>query len=428
MRTYEYPSQDSWPELSRRNTFEMMTLKSKIDQIFNLVSSKGDRALIKLTKQYDSQAVESISVNLSKEPIKLSEALKSAIDLAYSNIYKFHEQQKEKPKRVETSPGVFCWREASAIEDVGLYIPGGTAPLFSSLLMLAIPAKIAGCQSIVICTPPQANGKVADVILYTAQKLGVQKIYTVGGAQAIAAMTFGTETVPRVSKIFGPGNQYVTAAKIACMNYGVQIDMPAGPSEVLIIADDKAKPEFVAADLLSQAEHGSDSQSILLSNSKVLIDNVQKELRHQIEKLPRREIARQAIDNSRAILLGSLYECMRFSNDYAPEHLIINTDNYRQLSAQVKNAGSVFLGQYSCESAGDYASGTNHTLPTNGYARSYSGVSLDSFVKKITFQEISPEGILSLGPTIEILAEAESLQAHKAAVTYRLKSLANGIN
>ena len=428
MRIYEYPSQDSWPELSKRSTFDTDTLKAKIDQIFNLVSSKGDKALVKLTKQYDSSFVESITINLPQEPVKLEENLRAAIDIAYSNIFKFHEQQKLKSKRIETSPGVFCWREAAAIEDVGLYIPGGSAPLFSSLLMLAIPAKIAGCQNIVVCTPPQKDGKVADVILYTAQKLGLQKIYCVGGAQAIAAMTFGTESVPRVAKIFGPGNQYVTAAKIACMNYGLQIDMPAGPSEVLIIADEKAKPEFVAADLLSQAEHGADSQSILLSNSETLINSVQKELKRQLEKLPRKEIAGKALDNSRAVLLNSLDECIRFSNEYAPEHLIINTYNYRQLSSEVKNAGSVFLGQYSCESAGDYASGTNHTLPTNGYARSYSGVSLDSFVKKITFQEISPEGILGLGPSIEILAEAESLQAHKAAVTYRLKSLANGID
>jgi len=428
MRIYEYPSQDSWPELSKRSTFDTDTLKAKIDQIFNLVSSKGDKALVKLTKQYDSSFVESITINLPQEPVKLEENLRAAIDIAYSNIFKFHEQQKLKSKRIETSPGVFCWREATAIDDVGLYIPGGSAPLFSSLLMLAIPAKIAGCQNIVVCTPPQKDGKVADVIQYTAQKLGLQKIYCVGGAQAIAAMTFGTESVPRVAKIFGPGNQYVTAAKIACMNYGLQIDMPAGPSEVLIIADEKAKPEFVAADLLSQAEHGADSQSILLSNSETLIDSVQKELRCQLEKLPRKEIAGKALDNSRAVLLNSLDECMRFSNEYAPEHLIINTYNYRQLSSEVKNAGSVFLGQYSCESAGDYASGTNHTLPTNGYARSYSGVSLDSFVKKITFQEISPEGILGLGPSIEILAEAERLQAHKAAVTYRLKSLANGVD
>lgn len=428
MRIYEYPSQDSWPELSKRSTFDTDILKSKVDQIFSLVASKRDKALVKLTKQYDSSFVESITINLPQEPVKLEENLRAAIDIAYSNIFKFHEQQKLKSKRIETSPGVFCWREATAIDDVGLYIPGGSAPLFSSLLMLAIPAKIAGCQNIVVCTPPQKDGKVADVIQYTAQKLGLQKIYCVGGAQAIAAMTFGTESVPRVAKIFGPGNQYVTAAKIACMNYGLQIDMPAGPSEVLIIADEKAKPEFVAADLLSQAEHGADSQSILLSNSETLIDSVQKELRCQLEKLPRKEIAGKALDNSRAVLLNSLDECMRFSNEYAPEHLIINTYNYRQLSSEVKNAGSVFLGQYSCESAGDYASGTNHTLPTNGYARSYSGVSLDSFVKKITFQEISPEGILGLGPSIEILAEAERLQAHKAAVTYRLKSLANGVD
>jgi histidinol dehydrogenase len=424
MKRYEYPKVSQWAELIKRKTLDAKQLTSQVEAIFNEVSREGDDAIMRLTKKYDSKKVKSILVNIDSVELKnLDQDVLSAIDLAYDNIYKFHLQQKEDKKKLETSPGVFCWRVSQAIEHVGLYIPGGSSPLFSSLLMLAVPAIIAGCKNIVVCTPPNENGDIPELILYTAKKLGLKSIYKVGGAQAIAAMTLGTESIPKVSKIFGPGNQYVTAAKMLCSQYGVQIDMPAGPSEVLVIADQNANPKFVAADLLSQAEHGADSQVILLSNDRKLIDSVQIELDAQIEKLPRKEVAKQSLDNSSMLLFKSTRECMDFSNLYAPEHLILNTKNYNTLSQYVINAGSVFLGPYSCESAGDYASGTNHTLPTNGYAKSYSGVSLDSFVKKITFQELTKEGIRNLGPSVEILAEAEQLQGHKEAVSIRLKSL-----
>ena len=424
MMLYKYPREADWAELIKRQSINPKELEKTIKSIFDQVSEEGDVALIRLTKEFDTKNISSVVQRTDSVDInKLDRDVLKAIDVAYKNIYSFHSKQKERKEKVETTSGVYCWRESRAIEKVGLYIPGGSAPLFSSLLMLAIPAKIAGCKEVVVCTPPKADGNIHELVLYTAQKLGISNVYKVGGAQAIAAMALGTESIPSVSKIFGPGNQYVTAAKVACAQYGIQIDMPAGPSEVLVIADENADPKFVAADMLSQAEHGPDSQTILLSDSLELLRKVEKEVSEQIEELPRKLIARKALENSRMILLETLQDCMDFSNAYAPEHLIINTANYRELSKSVINAGSVFLGPYSCESAGDYASGTNHTLPTNGFARSYSGVSLDSFIKKITFQEISREGIKALGPSVEVLAEAEELLAHKEAVTVRLKSL-----
>ena len=424
MMLYKYPREADWAELIKRQSINPKELEKTIKSIFDQVSEEGDVALIRLTKEFDTKNISSVVQRTDSVDInKLDRDVLKAIDVAYKNIYSFHSKQKERKEKVETTSGVYCWRESRAIEKVGLYIPGGSAPLFSSLLMLAIPAKIAGCKEVVVCTPPKADGNIHELVLYTAQKLGISNVYKVGGAQAIAAMALGTESIPSVSKIFGPGNQYVTAAKVACAQYGIQIDMPAGPSEVLVIADENADPKFVAADMLSQAEHGPDSQTILLSDSLELLRKVEKEVSEQIEELPRKLIARKALENSRMILLETLQDCMDFSNAYAPEHLIINTANYRELSKSVINAGSVFLGPYSCESAGDYASGTNHTLPTNGFARSYSGVSLDSFIKKITFQEISREGIKALGPSVEVLAEAEELLAHKEAVTVRVKSL-----
>ena len=349
--------------------------------------------------------------------------LKQAIEQAKNNIEVFHTSQKEEPKIIETTKGVQCWRKSVGIEKVGLYIPGGTAPLFSTILMLAVPAKVAGCKEIVLCTPPNKEGKVNPVILYTANLVGVTKIFKVGGAQAIGAMTFGTETIPQVYKIFGPGNQFVTKAKELVQEYGVAIDMPAGPSEVLVIADETSNPSFVAADLLSQAEHGTDSQVILVSNNKGIIGEIENELEKQVNELPRKDIAQKALKNSRTVYFDSIEEGIDFSNEYAPEHLIIASEKADDFIEKITNAGSVFLGNYSCESAGDYASGTNHTLPTYGYAKNYSGVSLDSFVKKITFQKLSKEGIQNIGNTIELMAEAEGLQAHKNAVTLRLKSL-----
>ncbi len=344
------------------------------------------------------------------------------------NIESYHRSQAEQPEKLETTEGVFCWRESRAIEKVGLYIPGGTAPLFSSVLMLAVPAMIAGCEEIIICTPPGSDEKINPAILYSASVCGVTKIFKTGGAQAIAAMAYGTESVPAVNKIFGPGNQYVTRAKELVQLNGTAIDIPAGPSEVLLIADKSANPEFIAADLLSQAEHGNDSQVLLLSDSEKLIGDTTIAINKQLEKLPRKDIAAKALKNSMAILLNDINTCIQLSNLYAPEHLILAISNYKELAGSIKSAGSVFLGSYSCESAGDYASGTNHTLPTNGYARAYSGVSLDSYIKKISFQEISSEGLKNIGKYIEIMAEAEGLQAHKNAVSIRLKSMQDEAN
>ncbi len=399
-------------------------LDQLVNKVFSDIKNNGDEALKYYTYLFDKVKIDKINLknDFQNTTTTINLKLKKAIQLAKCNIEKFHRSQLQQINKVETSKGVICWREDRPIEKVGIYIPGGTAPLLSTVLMLAIPAKIAGCKEIILCSPPDINGEINPAILYAAQLIGVNSIFRVGGIQAIAALTFGTESIPRVDKIFGPGNQYVTAAKQKSLNYGLAIDMPAGPSEVLIIADETAKPEFVAADLLSQAEHGTDSQVILLSNNQEMISKSLEELENQIKNLPRKEIAKKALEKSQAILMSSISECIQLSNKYAPEHLILATKNTASYLKLIENAGSVFIGNYSCESAGDYASGTNHTLPTNGFARNYSGVSVESFMKKITFQEITKEGINNIGPAIEIMAEAEQLMAHKNAVTLRLKS------
>ncbi|WP_420577216.1 histidinol dehydrogenase [Ekhidna sp.] len=423
MKKIKYPDKTSWAELCKRPTFDFAELETKVRSIMMEVKERGDDALLEMAKKFDGVELDALVVDLHEQSFEIDSELAEAIKIAKQNIESFHLSQKEEVQKIETMEGVTCWRKSVAIQNVGLYIPGGSAPLFSTLLMLAIPAKIAGCKNITVCTPPTKDGKLNAVIGWTCQLLGIEKIFLTGGAQAIAAMTFGTESIPKADKIFGPGNQYVTAAKRLAQNYGVAIDMPAGPSEVLVIADGTAYPEFVAADLLSQAEHGPDSQVVLVSNSENLISEVNSEITKQVKDLPREEIALKALESSQSILVKYLNEAVAFSNEYAPEHLIIATDNAEELSEQVTIAGSVFLGNWSCESAGDYASGTNHTLPTNGYARNYSGVSLDSFLKKITFQKLSAKGIQNLGPAIEKMAEAEQLQAHKNAVSLRLKKL-----
>lgn len=425
MKTIKYPAIEEWQSLCERPELDVSELESTVSSVFRKVQEKGDQALLEFAQKFDKVNMKSITIDLKKVEFDIDTELKEAIKLAKSNIEKFHISQKEAPQKIETLKGVTCWRKSVAIQNVGLYIPGGSAPLFSTLLMLAIPAKIAGCKNIVVCTPPTTEGGINEVIGWTCQLLGIEEVYLTGGAQAIAAMTLGTDTIPKVDKLFGPGNQYVTAAKQMAQKYGTAIDMPAGPSEVFVIADDSANPAFVAADLLSQAEHGPDSQVVLVSDSEQLLNDVSSEVIEQVEDLPRKEIALQALENSTSILLEDLNTCVDFSNTYAPEHLIIATENAESLGEKITIAGSVFLGNWSCESAGDYASGTNHTLPTNGYARNYSGVSLDSFVKKITFQKLSAEGIKNLGPAIEKMAAAEELQAHKNAVTLRLKALEN---
>ena len=428
MIRYDNPQQEKWAEISWRPSINTSDLNALVGDILNKVKSNGDVALRAYALQFDKVKLNDLLV--SKEEIDLAlqhvdADLKNAIQLAKDNIERFHMTQKENTQRIETTKGVECWREVRAIEKVGLYIPGGSAPLFSTVLMLGVPAKIAGCNEIILCTPPAKDGSINPAILYTAQLVGVTKIFKVGGAQAVGAMAYGTESIPQVYKIFGPGNQFVTKAKELVQQSGTAIDMPAGPSEVLIIVDESCKPSFVAADLLSQAEHGADSQVILLSPSSSTIDKVMAELYVQLEELPRKDIAETALVSSRAVLCESLEACVELSNYYAPEHLIIASKEAESLIGKIQNAGSVFLGNYSCESAGDYASGTNHTLPTNGYARNYSGVSLDSFIRKITFQQLTAEGIQNIGPAIEYMAEAEQLFAHKNAVTLRLKSLQN---
>ncbi|MFK8105120.1 MAG: histidinol dehydrogenase [Saprospiraceae bacterium] len=425
MKVYNNPSRSTWADLSKRATLTKLSLDEKVNEILARVKRDGDQALFAFTKQFDQVELDELAVSASKiaaASILVETALRKAIDLAKQNIEKFHTAQKEEPAIVETMPGVSCWRKSVGIEKVGLYIPGGSAPLFSTILMLGIPAKLAGCKEIILCTPPNRSGTIHPAILYTAQLIGITKIYQVGGAQAIAAMAYGTETIPQVYKIFGPGNQFVTKAKELVQSEGIAIDMPAGPSEVLVIADETSQAEFVAADLLSQAEHGSDSQVILLSNKIVILDAILAELAVQVERLPRKVIAKAALENSRAICFDQLEDCIAFSNEYAPEHLIVASEDAALYVDQIINAGSVFLGNYSCESAGDYASGTNHTLPTNGHAKAYSGVSLDSFVRKITFQKITSAGLQQIGPAIEEMAAAEELWAHKQAVTLRLKS------
>jgi len=424
MKINKYPQKKVWSELVKRPVLKRKELTELITDIFDEVQKNGDQALIAFNKKFDRAEVENIQV--SEEEIEssenlISEELKLTIQKAKENITKFHASQIPEIQKIETTKGVICWRENRAVEKVGIYIPGGTAPLFSTVLMLAIPAQLAGCKEIILCTPPDKNGNINAAILYTAKLCGVTKIFKTGGAQAIAAMTLGTESIPNVYKIFGPGNQYVVAAKEFAQKYNVAIDMPAGPSEVLVIADEQAIPEYCAADLLSQAEHGSDSQVIFLSTNEKIFNETIKETEKQLQQLPRNEFAKEALKNSHFILLDSLGEALEFSNLYAPEHLILALEDYEKYIPKIQNAGSVFLGNYSCESAGDYASGTNHTLPTNGFAKNYSGVSLDSFVKKITFQNLSKEGLQNLGTTIELMAEAEGLFAHKNAVSIRLK-------
>jgi histidinol dehydrogenase len=428
METIILPGRDKWKDLLKRPLLEKAGLEKVVGEIIADVRKRSDEALLELSRKYDGYAPENLRVlppEIAEAANHVTDAMKQAIRIAKTNITKFHSAQIIKEKPVETTKGVTCWRKRVPIEKVGLYIPGGSAPLFSSLLMLGIPAKLAGCEQIIVCTPTDRNGKISPEMLYTANLLGITDIFKTGGAQAIAAMAYGTGTIPAVYKIFGPGNQYVTKAKEMVQKDGIAIDMPAGPSEVLIIADSTAEAETVAADLISQAEHGPDSQVILLTDYHPLADKVKEELSKQAVSLPRNEIINKSLANSRLIVLPSLDDCFEFSNAYAPEHLIINTDNALLHGEKVKNAGSVFLGQYSCESAGDYASGTNHTLPTNGFARSYSGVSVDSFVKNITFQYITGEGIKNLGPSIELMASSEYLEGHKNAVSIRLKKLKN---
>lgn len=426
MRNIIYPKKETWSEILKRPTQTVKEIETTVNQVFEDVQNNGDTAIKKYTKKFDKVAVTSLQVTQEEISIAVeavSSELKQAIQQAAANIEKFHRAQKTEKVYQETTPGVVCWQEKRPIEKVGLYIPGGTAPLLSTVLMLAIPAKIAGCQEIILCSPPNFEGKIANEILYTANLCGVTNIFKVGGIQAISGLTFGTETIPKVYKIFGPGNQFVTVAKQLATKYGVAIDMPAGPSELLVMADDSANASFVASDLLSQAEHGADSQVILVSTSEKLIEDVSKEVEKQLKELPRIEIATKAIQNSKSILVKDFKQALALINEYAPEHFIVCTNNNDFFIDGIINAGSVFIGNYTPESAGDYASGTNHTLPTNGYSKSYSGVNLDSFTKSITFQEISKKGIQNIGKSIELMALAEGLQAHKNAVSIRLKEI-----
>lgn len=426
MKKFFDPNKSDWPALLERPTQTVEDIEKVVEQIFGEVKAQGDEAVKKYSRLFDGHGSEDLEVSeseLANARLQVSDDLKSAIDLAKGNIEKFHTAQKTEKVSVETIGGVKCWQEKRPIQKVGLYIPGGTAPLFSTILMLAVPARIAGCKEVILCTPPAKDGSVNPVILYTAQLCGIKKIYKLGGIQAIAAMTFGTKSIDKVYKIFGPGNQYVTVAKQLATKYGISIDMPAGPSELLVVADDTADAAFVASDLLSQAEHGADSQVILVSLSEKFLSKVETEVAKQLQDLPRKEIATAAIEHSRFIYISSEEKALEFINEYAPEHFIICTSKPEVFVDGIINAGSVFIGNYTPESAGDYASGTNHTLPTNGYAKQYSGVNLDSFTKAITFQKISSEGILKIGPAIELMAEAEGLQAHKNAVTLRLNKL-----
>tara|TARA_R110002072_G_scaffold72613_13_gene173476 strand:- start:1019 stop:2302 length:1284 start_codon:yes stop_codon:yes gene_type:complete len=426
MKTIKYPAKEDWSQILQRPTQTVNDIEETVNQVFTDVERNGDTAIQKYTSLFDG--VELTAFQVTQEEIEIaskavSDDLKQAIQLAKSNIEVFHEAQSTDMVFKETMPGVACWQEKRAIQKVGLYIPGGTAPLFSTVLMLSVPANIAGCQEIVLCSPPNAEGKIANEILYTAELCGVTKIFKVGGIQAIAAMTFGTTSIPQVYKIFGPGNQFVTVAKQIATKYGVAIDMPAGPSELLVMADDTANPAFVASDLLSQAEHGVDSQVILVSTSESFVTQVSTEIDKQIKKLPRKKIAAKAIENSKSILVKDFREALALINEYGPEHFIVCTEDDDFFVDRIINAGSVFIGNYTPESAGDYASGTNHTLPTNGFTKAYSGVNLDSFTKAITFQKITEKGIQNIGKSIELMAEAEGLQAHKNAVTLRLKEL-----
>ena len=426
MKIYKYPEEKDWAELQKRPEMDVSVLFGTVRSVFDDVRANGDKAVIKYEEKFDGVHLETLQTTeeeFSEAEEQLSEELKAAVVAAKKNIEAFHSAQRFSEIKVETMPGVTCWQRAVAIEKVGLYIPGGTAPLFSTVLMLAVPARIAGCKETVICTPPYGkNGKIHPAVLYAAQVSGINKVYKAGGIQAIAAMACGTETIPKTYKIFGPGNQYVMAAKQFVGIGEVAIDMPAGPSEIAIIADANANPKFIAADFLSQAEHGADSQSVLLTTSETLADDVEKEIAIQTEKLLRRELTEKSLSHSRIIVMNSEDEIIRFTNDYAPEHLIVQTENYRELSKKIVNAGSVFLGAFTPESAGDYASGTNHTLPTKGYAKMYSGVNLDSFIKKITYQEITRNGLDAIGHTIEVMAANEHLDAHRNAVAVRLEN------
>jgi histidinol dehydrogenase len=420
------PQPENWSEILKRPTQTFTDVEETVKQIFKEVEQKGDIAISKYTSFFDGVSLDEISVSeneIENAKNEISNELKNAIQLAKSNIEQFHSAQKTNKIEIETTEGVSCWQEKRPIQKVGLYIPGGTAPLFSTVLMLAVPAQIAGCKEIILCSPPDKNGNINPAILYTANLCGVTKIYKVGGIQAIAGMTYGTETIPQVFKIFGPGNQFVTIAKQYASQNGVAIDMPAGPSELLIYADESAVPSFVASDLLSQAEHGKDSQVILVTTSKNILDDVEEEVFKQLKKLPRLEIAQVAINNSKLIFVENEQTALNLINEYAPEHFIVCSINEDFFIDGIENAGSVFIGNFTPESAGDYASGTNHTLPTNGYSKSYSGVNLDSFLKAMTFQKISEKGIQNIGNAIELMAEAEGLQAHKNAVTLRLNQL-----
>ncbi|MDP2188184.1 MAG: histidinol dehydrogenase [Sphingobacteriaceae bacterium] len=422
MKVYLNPEINLWAEICQRPAFEQKDLDAQVFDLMDQVRLEGDAAVKRLSKRFDGVALESLLIPdeaFSKAEKALPEALKGAIRQAAANIERFHAAQLRPEEVVETMPGVRCWRKSVGIQKVGLYIPGGTAPLFSTVLMLGIPAKLAGCKEVLLCSPPNAAGELHPAILYAASVCGIRQVYAVGGVQAIAAMTYGTETIPQVDKLFGPGNQYVTAAKQLAQRSGVAIDMPAGPSEVAIFADETADPAFIAADLLSQAEHGADSQVLLVTNSEQQLEQVQAALEAQLQRLPRLQAAAGALANSRMVYLPTADQALELLNAYAPEHLILNCRDAATLAGRLQQAGSVFIGAYSCESAGDYASGTNHTLPTNGYARAYSGVSVDSFVKKITFQELSAEGARLLAPTVELMAAAEQLDAHRYAMQLR---------
>jgi len=424
MEVIKYPARTEWASLLTRPTFDSTSLFDTVQKILDEVRTSGDKAVMKFTKQFDKVELSQLEVTkeeMHEAELLVSSNLKQAIEMARRNIWKFHSEQQQDLPEIQTSPGVFCWQKAIAIQKVGLYVPGGTAPLFSTVLMLGIPAQIAECQEIILCTPPNKEGKIHPAVLYAAKVAGIHRIFKIGGTQAIAAMAYGTETVPKVYKIFGPGNQYVTAAKQLVSLRDVAIDMPAGPSEVEVIADDSANPAFVAADLLSQAEHGVDSQSILITVSEKLVEQVLEQVELQVEQLPRKELARKSLKNSKIIVVKTLEEAVEMTNEYAPEHLIISTRYYMGVAANIVNAGSVFLGNYTPESAGDYASGTNHTLPTNGYAKAYSGVNLDSFIRKVTFQQITQEGLTNLSNAIILMAESEELQAHSNAVKVRLQ-------
>lgn len=426
MNIIRYPERNEWNGLLKRSALKSESLRDTVLEVLDKVRKEGDRAVIGFEEKFDKVKLSSLAVTeqeFEEAEKKIGIELKAAILLALNNIRKFHMAQKFEGKKVETMPGVNCWQKAVAIEKVGLYVPGGTAPLFSTVLMLATPAKIAGCREIILCSPPDREGKIHPAILYAARAAGVSHVFKAGGVQAIGAMAYGTESIPKVYKIFGPGNQYVTTAKQQVSLRDVAIDMPAGPSEVAVLADAAADPTFVAADLLSQAEHGVDSQVILITDSEELLSKAAKEVERQLAELPRKDFASRSLESSKLILVKDMDEAIEMVNEYAPEHLIIETENYMDMAEKVVNAGSVFLGPFSPESAGDYASGTNHTLPTNGYAKAYSGVSLDSFIRKITFQEINAEGISLIGPAIQVMAANECLDGHKNAITVRLNSL-----